>query len=54
MQDELRNGRLVELLPGLRPLPMPISVVAPTGRLMPARVRAAMEALAAMGRRRTG
>jgi LysR family transcriptional regulator, regulator for bpeEF and oprC len=53
VQDELRSGRLVELLPGLRPLPMPISVVAPTGRLMPARVRAAMEALAAMGSQRT-
>lgn len=54
VQDELRSGRLVELLPGLRPPPMLISVVAPTGRLMPARVRAAIEALAAMGRRRVG
>lgn len=47
--DELAAGRLVELLPGCRPEPMPISVVWPSGRLLPARVRAAIEALATMG-----
>lgn len=45
---ELASGRLVELLPGLRPPPMPISLVYPSGRLVPARVRVAIDALAAM------
>lgn len=46
--DELASGRLVELLPGLRPPPLPISLVYPSGRLVPARVRVAIEALGAM------
>lgn len=46
--DELASGELVELLPGLRPEPLPISVVYPSGRLVPARVRVAVEALGAM------
>ena len=46
--DELASGRLVELLPSLRPPPLPISLVYPSGRLVPARVRVAIEALGAM------
>lgn len=48
--DELASGRLVELLPGLRPPPLPISLVYPSGRLVPARVRVAIDALTAMAR----
>ena len=44
----LARGDLVELLPGCRPAPMPISVVVPGGKLMPARVRAALDALSAL------
>ena len=47
--DEIASGRLVELLPGSRPAPMPISVVWPSGRMQPARVRVAIDALVAMG-----
>lgn len=47
--DLLADGRLVEVLPGLRPEPMPISVVWPSGRSLPARVRAAIDALVAAG-----
>lgn len=46
--DALAEGRLVELLPGLRPEAMPISVVWPSGRTLPARVRVAIDALAAI------
>ena len=41
----LASGLLVELLPTFRPQPMPISIVYPSGRLMPSRVRAAVAAL---------
>lgn len=47
--DELASGRLVELLPGLRPAALPISLVYPSARLVPARVRVALEVLGAMG-----
>lgn len=47
--DELATGRLVELLPRLRPPALPISVVYPSARLVPARVRVAVELLGAMG-----
>lgn len=46
--DELANGRLVELLPGLRPPALPISLVYPSARLVPARVRVALEWLGTM------
>lgn len=42
---EIAHGELVELLPGLRPAPLPISAVIPSGRLVPARVRALLDAL---------
>jgi DNA-binding transcriptional LysR family regulator len=44
----LARGELVELLPSGRPPPMPISVVHPGGRLLPARVCVALEALMAL------
>jgi LysR family transcriptional regulator, regulator for bpeEF and oprC len=45
VREELRRGEIVELLPSCRPEPMPISVVYASGRLLPARVRVALEAL---------
>lgn len=42
---QIADGSLVELLPSCRPQPLPISVVYPSGRLVPARVRAAIDAL---------
>lgn len=48
VQDELARGELVELLPAHRPEPLPIHVVYPSARLLPARVRAAVEALEAL------
>lgn len=44
----LARGELVELLPHCRPEPLPISAVVPGGRLLPARVRAALDALAVL------
>lgn len=44
----LARGELVELLADRRPAPMPISVVHAGGRLLPARVRVALDALTAM------
>jgi LysR family transcriptional regulator for bpeEF and oprC len=51
VQQELAQGRLVELLPSCRPEPMPIHIVHPAGRLVPARVRVAIEALEGLRRR---
>lgn len=51
VEDELARGELVELLPSCRPEAMPISLVYPSGRLVPARVRVAIDALAALRRR---
>jgi DNA-binding transcriptional LysR family regulator len=48
--DELADGRLVELLPACRPEPLPISVVSLPGRVLPARVRVAIEALESLRR----
>lgn len=45
--EELRRGDLVEVLPEFRPHPMPVSVVWPGNRLMPSRLRAFIDALAA-------
>jgi DNA-binding transcriptional LysR family regulator len=52
VQDELDRGELVEVLPAHRPEPMPIHLVYPSGRLLPARVRVALEALEALRQRR--
>lgn len=46
--DELARGALVEVLPDCRPEPMPISAVVPSGRLLPPRVRVALDALEAL------
>ena len=45
VQDDLTRGTLVELLPGTRPEFIPIHLVYPPGRMVPARVRLALEAL---------
>jgi len=50
----LASGALVEVLPVLRPAPIPIHLVHPGGRALPARVRAAMAALEPLARRRSG
>jgi len=44
-EDELADGRLVEVLARLRPPVMPIHAVMPGNRLVPARVRALLDAL---------
>jgi LysR family transcriptional regulator for bpeEF and oprC len=51
VQDELARGELLELLPSCRPEPMPINVVYPSARLVPARVRVAIDALEALRQR---
>ena len=51
VQAELARGDLVELLPSCRPEPMPIHIVYPSGRLLPQRVRVAIDALAALRKR---
>ena len=50
--DELARGELVEVLAGHRPAPMPISVVVPSVRLMPPRVRLVLDALQTLRTRR--
>ncbi len=50
--DELARGSLVEVLPGKRPAPMPISVVMPSSRLQPPRVRALLDLLEPLRERR--
>jgi DNA-binding transcriptional LysR family regulator len=52
VQGELERGELVELLPSCRPEPMPIHIVYPSGRLLPERVRVAIEALESLRQRR--
>lgn len=49
--DEFTRGELVELLPSCRPEPMPIHIIYPSGRLVPERVRVAIEALDALRHR---
>lgn len=46
--DDLVRGTLQEVLPGLRPEPLPIHIVHPGGRLLPARVKVAIAALEAL------
>lgn len=48
VRGELACGELVEVLPNLRPAPMPVSVVYPGSRLLPQRVRVLIDALAAV------
>jgi DNA-binding transcriptional LysR family regulator len=45
--DELADGRLVRLLPEWEPAAIPVQLVTPTARLMPARVRALLDFVAA-------
>ena len=48
--ERLASGALVELLKKHRPPPEPISIVYPTSRQAPARLRALAERLAGLGR----
>jgi DNA-binding transcriptional LysR family regulator len=50
-QDALDAGDLVELLPTMRPAPMPISAVYASQRLLPPRVRVVLEALSGLSRK---
>jgi LysR family transcriptional regulator for bpeEF and oprC len=50
----IARGRLVELLPSYKAPPLPINIVHPPGRMLPARVRAAIEALETLRARRDG
>jgi DNA-binding transcriptional LysR family regulator len=43
VNDEFKSGSLIELLPALRPAPMPIWAVMPSARLIPRRVRALLD-----------
>ncbi|MBA2963983.1 MULTISPECIES: LysR family transcriptional regulator [Ramlibacter] len=45
VRDEIGRGELVEVLPALRPAPIPISIVYPGARLVPQRVRVVIDAL---------
>ena len=54
VQDALARGELKEVLPSVRPEPMPIHLVYPSGRMVPTRVRSALEALEALRRRSDG
>jgi LysR family transcriptional regulator, regulator for bpeEF and oprC len=51
VEDELARGELVELLPSCRPESMPIHLVYPSGRLLPSRVRVAIDTLVALRQR---
>lgn len=50
VDEDIARGALVEVLADFRPPPLPISVVWPGNRLMPARVRKFVEALCTRGR----
>jgi LysR family transcriptional regulator for bpeEF and oprC len=49
LTDALAAGRLVEVLAEYRPPPMPISVVYPSTRMLPSRVRVFIDALSERG-----
>jgi LysR family transcriptional regulator, regulator for bpeEF and oprC len=50
-QSYIADGTLIEVLPGCRPLPLPVSIVLPGSRVRPARVRVLVEALTEARRR---
>ena len=52
--DEMASGRLVEVLSSCRAAAEPISAVHPSGRLVPPRVRVAIDALLTLGNASTG
>ncbi|MEF8755683.1 MAG: LysR family transcriptional regulator [Accumulibacter sp.] len=52
--DEIASGRLVEVLSSCRAPAEPISAVYPSGRLVPPRVRAAIDALQSLGNAAAG
>jgi len=43
--QHIRQGTLVELLRECRPAPLPVSVMTPSARMMPPRVRSFIDAL---------
>lgn len=45
VRRQLADGALAEVLPGLRPAPLPVSLVWPAARMLPHRVRLAIDAL---------
>jgi LysR family transcriptional regulator, regulator for bpeEF and oprC len=45
-EPDLESGRLVEVLPGFEPVPMPIHIMLPSGRYIAARTRALVEFIA--------
>ena len=47
IHDELAAGRLVDALPGWRPVPLPVNVITPPGKARPARVRVFIDFLRA-------
>lgn len=52
--DELADGRMHELLPGMRPPPLPMTVLYPPQRQMPARLRVFIDWLAERAAARFG
>ena len=54
VQDEIASGALQEVLPTMRPPAMPIHIVYPSGRLLPARVRVTIDALQSLKHRLPG
>jgi LysR family transcriptional regulator for bpeEF and oprC len=54
VDDALAAGRLVELLPTMRPPTQPIHALIPANRLVPPRVRVLLDALVALGSARPG
>lgn len=48
VEDELRSGRLVEVLADVRPPPLPVSIVYPSSRHLPAKVRTFVDFLTEM------
>jgi DNA-binding transcriptional LysR family regulator len=47
IREELEAGRLVAVLPGWRPVPLPVNVITPPGKARPARVRVFIDFLRA-------
>ena len=53
LEEELRSGRLVEVLPRLRARPMPVSILYPHRRQLSRRVRVFMDWLEALLKEKT-